>query len=317
MQELSKLVGRAAGADATVLVTGESGTGKELVARAIHAHSRRAAFPLVAINCAAIPENLLEAELFGHERGAFTGADGSRPGKFELAQRGTLLLDEVGEMATPLQAKLLRVLQSREVTRLAAATPIRLDVRVIAMTNADLEARVADGRFREDLYYRLNVLRIHVPALRDRDGDVLLLARTFLDRERQRLGRPLAGFTAEAEHLLVVHTWPGNVRELENTIAQGALCAKGERISAEDIAPVVGSRRALQPTAASEDPEMALQHALAVFLHAFAGEAFERVERNVVAAALSATKGNQVRAAKLLGITRNVIRKRMTRYSML
>ena len=313
MHDLFKLIGRAAAADTTVLVTGESGTGKELIARAIHEHGGHQRGPFVAINCAAIPENLLESELFGHERGAFTGADAQRPGKFELAHRGTLILDEIGEMAPALQAKLLRVLQAREVTRLGAAAPLKLDVRVIVLTNADLEAKVAAGTFREDLYYRLNVLRIRVPPLRERDDDVLLLARHFLARERARSKRSLAGFTPDAERLLVAHSWPGNVRELENVIAQACVRAKGDGIAADDLA--------LAPSRAKReiegvDPSAALDEKLGDFLRVYAGEAYERLERMLIARALEVTRGNQVRAARLLGVTRNVIRNRMAKHGV-
>jgi DNA-binding NtrC family response regulator len=309
MNDLFKLIGRAASADTTVLVTGESGTGKELVARAIHDHSRRKGGPYVAFNCAAIPENLLEAELFGHERGAFTGADTLRPGKFELAQRGTLILDEVGEMAPVLQAKLLRVLQAREVTRLGGSAPLRLDVRVVVLTNADLEAMVASGTFREDLYYRLNVLRIHLPPLREREDDVLLLAAHFLARERAQLKRTIVGFTPEAQRRLQLHSWPGNVRELHNAVAQACLRAKGDRIGAGDLAFGSVSRR-------GSDPVSALEDALVAFLGEFAGEAHERVERMLFGAALGLARGNQVHAARLLGVTRNVVRNRMAKHAI-
>jgi two-component system, NtrC family, response regulator HydG len=310
MHDLFKLIGRAAAADTTVLVTGESGTGKELVARAIHEHGKRKGGAFVAINCAAIPENLLESELFGHERGAFTGADSLRAGKFELANRGTLILDEIGEMAQALQAKLLRVLQAREVTRLGGSTSVRLDVRLIVLTNADLEAKVSVGAFREDLYYRLNVFRIQVPPLREREEDVLLLAAHFLASERTRLKRSIAGFTPEAEHLLLAHSWPGNVRELENVVAQASLKAKGNRISAADLSLRLSSRRG------AADPASALADALVEFLRAFPGEGYERVERMVVEHALDATHGNQVQAARLLGVTRNVIRNRMAKHGV-
>jgi DNA-binding NtrC family response regulator len=314
MHDLFKLIGRAAAADTTVLVTGESGTGKELIARAIHEHGRRSRGPFVAINCAAIPENLLESELFGHERGAFTGADSTRRGKLELAHRGTLILDEIGEMAPSLQAKLLRVLQTREVPRLGGATPVRFDVRVIVLTNADLEERVARGTFREDLYYRLNVFRIRVPPLRERDDDVLLLAGHFLARERSRLKRPLAGFSVEAERAISTHAWPGNVRELENAIAQACIRAKGNAITIEDLALRQPGRLAAADDATGSASTLA--HALDELLTASPGEVYERVERTLVERALATTQGNQVRAARLLGVTRNVIRNRMARHGV-
>jgi DNA-binding NtrC family response regulator len=314
MHELFKWIGRAAAADTTILVTGESGTGKELVARAIHQHGRRKGGPFVAINCAAIPDNLLESELFGHERGAFTGAEITRPGKFELANRGTLVLDEVGEMALALQAKLLRVLQVREVARLGGSTPLRFDVRVIVLTNADLEGKVASGEFREDLYYRLNVVRIQMPPLRARERDVMLLAEHFLARERTRRRRSLTGFTSEAERLLLAHPWPGNVRELENVVAQACIKAKGDSIDAADLT-LRPSLRGDRPFG-SEDSESALEHALAEFLRGEPVHAYERVERMLVSRALAATHGNQVQAARLLGVTRNVIRNRMARHGV-
>ncbi|MET0151771.1 MAG: sigma-54 dependent transcriptional regulator [Candidatus Binatia bacterium] len=310
MNELFKLIGRGAAADTTVLVTGESGTGKELVARAIHDHGRRKSAPFVAINCAAIPESLLESELFGHERGAFTGADALRPGKFELAQRGTLVLDEIGEMAPALQAKLLRVLQAREVTRLGGSAAQRLDVRIVVLTNADLEARVASGAFREDLYYRLNVLRIRLPPLRERDDDVLLLAAHFLARARAQLKRSIVGFTPEALRLLSGHSWPGNVRELENVVAQACLRAKGDRIGVSDLSFGPVTRRG------APDPAAALGEALVPFVGAFAGEAHARVERMLFEAALGLARGNQVHAARLLGVTRNVVRNRMAKHTI-
>lgn len=317
MQELGKLIGRAATADATVLITGETGTGKELVARAIHTHGKRRQRPLVAVNCAAIPDNLLESELFGHERGAFTGADTMRPGKFELAHGGTLLLDEAGDMPRALQAKLLRVLQTGEVSRLGGLAPHAFDVRVIAITNADLEARVAAGAFREDLYYRLNVLRIKVPPLRQRAEDVLLLARHVLEREHVRLGRSIAGFTEEAERRLLAHSWPGNVRELENAVAQACLRARGDRVTADDLIIALTSTDAYGPCLnGSDTAATVLDHALALALDEFPGEVLVRLERAAVAKALQRTQGNQVRAAQLLGTSRNVIRSRMAKYSI-
>jgi DNA-binding NtrC family response regulator len=310
MNELFKQIGRAAAADTTVLVTGESGTGKELVARAIHDHGERKGAPFVAINCAAIPESLLESELFGHERGAFTGADTLRAGRFELAQRGTLVLDEIGEMALALQAKLLRVLQAREVTRLGGSAPVRLDVRIVVLTNADLEARVASGAFREDLYYRLNVLRIQLPPLRERDDDVRLLAAHFLVRARTQLKHSIIAFTPEALRSLSGHSWPGNVRELENVVAQACLRAKGDRIGVNDLSFGPRAHRG------AADPTSALRGALVSLLAGSPGEAHERVERTLFEAALELAHGNQVHAARLLGVTRNVVRNRMVKHGI-
>jgi DNA-binding NtrC family response regulator len=317
MQDLGKLIGRAASADATVLITGETGTGKELIARAIHVHGKRQDAPLVAVNCAAIPDNLLESELFGSERGAFTGADVMRPGKFELAHGGTLLLDEIGDMPAALQAKLLRVLQTGEVTRLGGAAPHMFDVRVIAITNADIEQRVAEGTFREDLYYRLNVLRVLVPPLRERREDILLIARHVLERERVRLDRMLTGFAPAAEAQLEAHTWPGNVRELENAVAQACLRARGDQITADDL--MIGTCSTLHADGAArgtEDPTALIDRLLALVMTSFPGQVLERLECAAVTAALRHTGGNQVRAAELLGTTRNVVRNRMAKYSL-
>ncbi|NMF91342.1 sigma-54-dependent transcriptional regulator [Aromatoleum petrolei] len=233
-RNLLALAARVADTDATVLLTGESGTGKEVFARYIHDHSARRAGPFVAINCAAIPENLLEATLFGYEKGAFTGAQTSQPGKFEQAQDGTILLDEISEMPLSLQAKLLRVLQEREVERVGGKKPVGLDIRVLATSNRDMAREVAAGRFREDLYYRLNVFPLAIPGLRERPGDILPLARHFLARHGERLKRR-ARLSPEAEQLLVRHCWPGNVRELENAMQRALILAASDTITAETV----------------------------------------------------------------------------------
>lgn len=229
------LAQRVAKSDATVLISGESGTGKEVIARYIHDHSARATGPFVAINCAAIPENMLEAMLFGHEKGAFTGAHKALPGKFEQAQQGTLLLDEVAELDLGLQAKLLRVLQEREVERLGGGRPIALDVRVVAATNRDLRAAVAAGQFREDLYYRLNVFPLILPALRERPGDILPLTARLLAQAARRMGRRVPSLDEAAQQHLVQHTWPGNVRELENILQRALILQGGDEIHAADL----------------------------------------------------------------------------------
>src|SRR5215813_1522261 len=223
MQEVYKIVGKTAARNVTILITGESGTGKELVAQALHAYSRREKGPFIAINCAAIPDTLLESELFGYERGAFSGATEARPGKFELAHGGTLFLDEIGDMPLVLQSKLLRVLQEREIYRLSAREPRRVDVRIIAATNQEPESLIRTGRFREDLYYRLNVVRITLPPLRERGEDILLLAEHFLRVHRRADPQSL---TESAREKLLNYPWPGNVRELENVIAQAVLTAR-------------------------------------------------------------------------------------------
>jgi two-component system response regulator GlrR len=309
MEEVLAKARLVAAGDAAILIQGESGTGKELLARAIHNASPRRDRPFVAINCAAIPATLLESELFGHERGAFTGAEIARAGRFEQAHGGTLLLDEIGEMSPDLQAKLLRVLQGREVTRLGGGASRPFDVRVIAATNVDLESRVAAGEFREDLYYRLNVLRIDVPPLRERAGDVWLLAKHFLERERESLGRHVLGFSPECAVALEAHNWPGNVRELENVVRQAALRARGDRIRPADLQfRIPGNSR--------DDEGPNLDRVLAAWLEANDGEAWDRIERLVYETALSLRANNQVRASKLLGVSRNVLRHRMEKYSL-
>ncbi|MDR1063068.1 MAG: sigma-54 dependent transcriptional regulator [Azoarcus sp.] len=233
-RQLLALAAKVAESDATVLLTGESGTGKEVFARYIHHHSPRRAAPFVAINCAAIPENLLEATLFGYEKGAFTGAQSSQPGKFEQAQGGAILLDEISEMPLGLQAKLLRVLQEREVERVGGKKPVPLDIRVLATSNRNMEKEIAAGRFREDLYYRLNVFPLVIPSLRERPGDIVPLARHFLTRHAQRAGRQ-AWFSPEAEALLPRYRWPGNVRELENTMHRALILTSGDIVGAETL----------------------------------------------------------------------------------
>ena len=235
MQIVFEQIGAIAASDATVLILGESGTGKELVARAIHQHSARRDRPFVPVNCAAIPENLLESELFGHEKGAFTGADRKRRGLFVEADGGTLFLDEVGDLSLALQAKLLRALQERSIRPVGAQQDIRLDLRVISATHRDLPAEVHEARFREDLYYRLAVLPLRLPTLRERSDDILLLAAHFLERAAAALKKPLEGFDAEASAWLLSHRWPGNVRELENVVERAATLAPGPHITLKDL----------------------------------------------------------------------------------
>ncbi len=313
MQEVYKTIGKTAARDVTVLITGESGTGKELVARAIKTYSKRDRGPFVALNCAAIPESLLESELFGHERGAFSGATEARPGKFELAHRGTLFLDEIGDMPLVLQSKLLRMLQERELYRLGARAPRPVDVRIIAATNQALEDLVQTGQFREDLYYRLNVVRINLPPLRERGGDIMLLANRFL--QRQRTVRGPCRFSETAHQTLLDYAWPGNVRELENVIAQAILRTRSPVIQAEDLALHVS--RPPSTTASQEAAPMSSSSVdLAVLFDQHAGNVFAAAEQLLVSKALELTRYNQVRAARLLGISRNVLRDRMKRYSL-
>jgi two-component system NtrC family response regulator/two-component system nitrogen regulation response regulator GlnG len=313
MQDLYKMIGRVAPTDMTVLISGESGTGKELVARAIHQHSLRADGPWVALNCAAIPESLLESELFGHEKGAFTGATERKPGSFEEASDGTMFLDEVGELPLAVQAKLLRALQEREIRRLGGRESLPIDARIIAATNRDLEGAVARGEFREDLYYRLNVIHIHLPPLRARQEDLPLLAQHFLTRYSRELERPVGGLAAETLDSLCAHTWPGNVRELENTIKQALMTCRGYLIMVEDLR--LGERSVAR--AQEMPPRDPLDEGLEQMLLTHAGQVYHRVEERLIRQALELTKHNQVRAAHLLGITRNILRHRMKQFGLL
>jgi DNA-binding NtrC family response regulator len=313
MQDLYKMIGRVAPTDTTVLLSGESGTGKELVARAIHQHSLRPDGPWVALNCAAIPETLLESELFGHEKGAFTGATERKSGSFEEASGGTLFLDEAGELPLTVQAKLLRALQEKEIRRLGGRESIPIDVRIIAATNRDLEGAVARAEFREDLYYRLNVIHLHLPPLRARQDDIPLLAQHFLTRYSRELERPVGGFAPEALEALSTHKWPGNVRELENTMKQALMTCRGYLITAEDLR--LGERFiARVPPAPPRDP---LDEGLEQMLLTHAGQAYHRVEDRLIRKALELTKHNQVQAAHLLGISRNILRHRMKQFGLL
>ena len=321
MQDLYKMIGRVAPTDMTVLISGESGTGKELVARAIHRHSLRAEGPWVALNCAAIPELLLESELFGHEKGAFTGAADRKPGCFEEASGGTLFLDEIGELPLTVQAKLLRSLQEKEIRRLGGRKAIAVDVRIIAATNKMLEAAVGRQEFREDLYYRLNVLHLHLPPLRTRQEDIPVLVHVFLRRYSQEMGRSVRGLSPEALEQLLAYPWPGNVRELENTVQHALLTCGGALLTPEDLRLEEQSRLCDASTAppgpsplARDNPlEAGLEHALAVH----AGDAYSRVEEHLIRQALACTRHNQVQAAQLLGITRHVLRHRMKQCGLL
>jgi transcriptional regulator with GAF, ATPase, and Fis domain len=296
---------RVARTETTVLLTGESGTGKEVVARFIHHASRRSAGPFVAINCAALPDQLLESELFGHERGAFTGAVAAKPGRIEQASGGVLFLDEVGEMIPTVQAKLLRVLEEREFMRLGSTRVLRADIRVIAATNRDLHAAMERGEFREDLYYRLGVFEIALPPLRERLEDVLELADTFLEQIGETVGKPAAGIARDAKDQLLGYTWPGNVRELRNAIERAVILADGGYIRSEHL-PVTGTR---QPTQASGEP---------VGTAAFppGGVNLEAIERSFVIKALRQARHNKTRAAKLLGLTRAQLYSRIEKYGL-
>jgi two-component system nitrogen regulation response regulator GlnG len=306
--EVYKEIGRVARTEMTVLLMGESGTGKELVARAIHGNSARSRGPFITVNMAAIPKDLIESELYGHEKGSFTGAIERRPGKFELASGGTLFLDEIGEMPIELQAKLLRVLQEREVDRVGGSRPLPVDVRIVAATNADLARSVEDGRFRRDLYYRLAVVPIRLPPLREREADVVLLARHYVAKYGEQLrGRPVV-LAKDAEPLLLAHGWPGNVRELQNVIQRALLKLTGPRLGAKDLA-------GLLPTGGGS--ERGIHGLVESMLDAAAPDGgryqavLAAVEAPLINAALARTKGNQLRAAELLGMNRNTLRERM------
>ncbi len=304
-----------AGSEASVLISGESGTGKEVLARHLHRRSRRAGGPFVALNCAAIPENLLESELFGHERGAFSGAIARRIGKFEAACGGTLLLDEISEMDIRLQAKLLRALQEREIDRLGGAAAVKVDVRIVATTNRELLGEVAAGRFREDLYFRLNVVTLAVPALRERPGDIPALARHFAHRYAEVNGLPDRPLAEEAVRRLLLHPWRGNVRELENAMHRAVLLAEGESITAEAVelgpAPVGASGNG--PTTRGGPAMGSGPSASAVA--ALVGRSMDEVERDLILHTLSHTLGNRTHAATILGISIRALRNKLRDYA--
>ena len=288
--------------EATVLLTGESGTGKELVARAIHHASPRAEGPFVAVNCAALPDTLLESELFGHERGAFTGADRQKPGRFELAAGGTLFLDEIGDLSAAVQVKLLRVLQEREYQRVGGTVTLKADVRLIAATNRDLSAEMAAGRFRSDLFYRLSVFGVHLPPLRERGDDVLLLADHFIRTLGPQMGKADLTLSRDACELLRRHSWPGNIRELQNAIERALITSEGTLITAAHLAIPSGSQPAAPPPQAAPPPP------------AGATGSLQDLERAAIIEALQRTHGQKSRAAALLGLTRFQLYTRLKRY---
>jgi len=325
MQQVFKLIGQLAVSDATALITGESGTGKELVARAIYHHSNRNTQPFLAVNCAAIPEQLLESELFGHERGSFTGATTQRIGKFEQCNRGTLFLDEIGDMTPATQTKILRVLQSGTFERVGGNAPIHVDVRIIAATNKPLEQAVAARQFREDLFYRLNVVRVQLPALRDRREDIPLLVNYFLKKIARDQQREPKSIAASAVKALEKFHWPGNVRELENILRRAHVIAKSEAILPADLPTEITGQSgasALVATPASAGEAAASDAAgLARQLFQIAKrnpklKVIPAVERELVIEALKETQNNQVQAAKLLGITRATLRKRIEKFGI-
>ena len=341
MQEVFKTIGQITASDVTVMITGESGTGKELVARGIYQHSHRAGKPFVAVNCAAIPDNIIESELFGHEKGSFTGATGQRIGKFELCDGGTIFLDEIGDMALATQTKILRVLQDGEIQRVGGVETIRVDVRVIAATNKDLEAIVKSRAFREDLYYRLNVVRIRMPPLRERPEDIPQIVDFVLQTLQKEKKTRVTRVSAEALAVLLRHRWPGNVRELENVIYRSAVVAQGDTILFKDLppeiratvptapeAPAVAAEPAAAPAEAAGEPPgpgpvvpvlepapLSLKEALDLVYARLKAEGdepvLERLEREMIERVLQDEHGNLVHASELLGMTRTTLRKRI------
>ncbi len=313
MAEVYKAIGRVAGQNVTVLITGESGTGKELVARAIYQHGQRAEKPFLALNCAAIPEQLLESELFGHEKGAFTGAERRRVGKFEQCNGGTLFLDEIGDMPLATQAKVLRLLQEQAFERVGGNETVRTDVRLIAATHHDLKACAAEGKFRPDLYYRLCVFSVHLPALRERGDDLVMLIEHFLRRYSRELGREVRAATPEALDLLRQHPWPGNIRELQGVLKQAILQASGTLLLPaflpESLSSPPGPAGG-QPSESADDLsfEAFILRRLQEGTAALNAEAHQRLDRLLLRLVLRHTRGNQVQAARLLGISRQTLR---------
>ena len=317
MQDVYKTLGKVAGSDITVLVTGESGTGKELIARAIHINSPRLGKPFVALNCAAIPGELLESELFGHERGPATGATERKMGKFEQAEGGTLFLDEIGDMPLELQAKLLRVLQEKEITRTGGHKTMHIDVRIVAATNQDIAEQVRKKQFREDLYYRLNVVPITLPALRNRRDDIPMLVEYFLQRAKQDFGIDSMECTSEAMEMLKNYDWPGNVRELENVIKRAALLSPNHILTPVDF-PMLkdGNKACTQDESLESLVARKLENALSQMnlteMNNLYDMVLHQVERPLINIVLQKARGNQVRAAEILGINRNTLRKKIT-----
>jgi len=314
MQEVFKAIGRVAPLDVPVLILGESGTGKEMVARAIYQYSKRNQEKFLAVNCAAIPETLLESELFGHEKGAFTGADRRRPGKFEQCNGGTLFLDEIGDMTPLMQTKMLRVLQEQCFERVGGAETIRTNVRVIAATNRDLEKSIAEGTFRADLYYRLDVCTIQLPPLRERRADVPALAECFLRRFREELGKDVQAISEDAMSLLQEYHWPGNVRELQSAIKQAIVQASGPVLTPEILpAAIRGERRRNAPEGPAEAPALdrLIRERLASGGDNVYAEVIEWVERRLLADAMKHTRGNLSQASRLLGISRPTLRAKL------
>ncbi|MFN2455118.1 MAG: sigma-54-dependent transcriptional regulator [Pyrinomonadaceae bacterium] len=302
MEAVKKMILKVARSSSTVLIRGESGTGKELIARAIHNQSPRVTEMFQAVNCAAINENLLESELFGHEKGSFTGAHAEKKGLFEVADRGTLFLDEIGELDITMQAKLLRALQEREIRRVGGTRAIKIDVRVVAATNRDLRAMVADGRFRDDLYYRINVLSVDVPPLRERRDDIPVLIDFFLKKHTRNTSRLVRGLTPETRRMLVDYGWPGNVRQLESAIERAILLCEGDQITIDDLPLEVRQEsRPVSETAFKLPAE---------------GISFEDVERGLIMQAMEQTDYNITKSAKLLGLTFRTLQYRLDKFGI-
>ena len=312
MGHVVKLAQQIAPSDASVLITGESGTGKEVVARYVHGRSNRARAPFISVNCAAIPENLLESELFGHEKGAFTGAVARRIGKFEEATGGTLLLDEISEMDTRLQAKLLRAIQERVIDRVGGTKPVPVDIRIIATSNRNLADAVREGQFREDLLFRLNVVNLKIPPLRERPADVLELAQHFIKKYAAANGVPVRPLSAEARRTLVLNRWPGNVRELENTIHRAVLLAAGDEIGVDGILTPDGMRldQAKSPPAVAH-----ATLAAETVTRALVGRTVADVERDLILETLKHCLGNRTHAANILGISIRTLRNKLNEYT--
>jgi two-component system response regulator AtoC len=304
IKAVTALVERVARLESNVLITGDSGTGKELVADMIHARSKRAGGPFIKINCAAIPETLLESELFGHERGAFTGAHSQKPGKFELAQNGTILLDEVGDMPFSIQAKLLRVVEQKQVERLGGRKPVSLDARIIASTNQDLPELIGSKAFRQDLYYRLNVASVHLPPLRERKEDVPLLVRHFLQEINLRMGVDLSGISRDAMEVLLAYDWPGNVRELSNILERAAILSIGSTLNLVEVRSAF-QRTPMKISVAGEDKAISLRQTL------------EDVERRLIVDAVQKSGGVQSEAAKALGLSPKNLWKKIQKHAII
>jgi len=320
MQDVYKAIGRVAGSDATALIRGESGTGKELVARAIYQHSLRSKNPFLVINCVAIPENLLESELFGYEKGAFTGAVHRRMGKIEQANNGTILLDEIGDMPFSIQAKILRLLQEKSIERLGGKETIPVDVRIIAATNRHLEKALDESRFREDLYYRLKVVTIWLPPLREREKDIPLLTDYFISKFSKDIGIENPGISDEAKRLILNYPWPGNVRELANTIQKILIFNRGAPIGPEDIAQTLGEKYASPETASAKDHDVFKQFIQQRLTSKTNENIFETCmddfAKMVISEALNISQGNRSRAAKILGMSRPTLHSKIEKFGI-